>query len=89
LAAQSALNHAPLARYRSRGVLFEEASMPDRTIISARTLKSITRIDSGNTLLIEFDDAGGETVSILVPAEEVATLSEKLAEAMMVPERNG
>jgi hypothetical protein len=42
----------------------------------------ITSIDAGNTLVIEFEDAGGETVKILVPSEEVATFNEKLAAAM-------
>jgi hypothetical protein len=45
-------------------------------------LRSITSIDAGNTLVIEFEDAGGETVKILVPPEEVATFNEKLAAAV-------
>jgi hypothetical protein len=56
--------------------------MANRTIISTRALKDITWIDAGNTLVIEFEDAQGGTVNLLVPSREIASLDEKLTAAM-------
>jgi hypothetical protein len=56
--------------------------MFERTVISTRTLRSITRIDGGNTLVVEFEGAAGETVSVLVPLKEIVAFNEQLAAAM-------
>lgn len=55
--------------------------MLGRASISTGKLLDVTAIDGGYRLVLEFEEAGGETVSLLVPAKGIAAFTEELSVA--------